>query len=216
MGLDIDEAKREAAGWQELADEYAQDAAEAKAETAAIATRLDESESALDEIRGQRDDLLRRMQDTETDLKEAQRGRRSSGRLSVDELFRWLWPELELDPDSIEVLEHDFPRPTPILRALNRLANDDLRYRAVTCREVKESDGLREVCDHFATGDPDAGPMGRVYFRSLPDGRKFVLIHKKKDGKEQRRTWRRFAGRNLDVVPSQQEHVDLPSSAVGS
>jgi hypothetical protein len=202
VGLDVQAAKNEAVEWQRLAEDFAQDAARANTAVSAIQARLEESEMQIGEVKDERDELIRYMDGLQTDLREAQRGRRSRGRLSVEDLLRGLWPKLEFDPDSLEALENDFPRTTQVLWTLNRLANDKLPHRPVTCTRVKESDGLREADCHIATGDPDAGPMGRIYFRPLSDGRKYVLIHKKRDAKEQRRTWQRFAGRDLAAIPS--------------
>lgn len=73
-----------------------------------------------------------------------------------------MWRDLELDPDSLENLE-DFPRPTAMLQAKQRMAENKSPCHPVTSRGVKGSHALREVDAHIATGDPNAADMGRIY-----------------------------------------------------
>lgn len=201
LGLDVEAERASAAEWEKLASEYADDADNARRTTTQVHADLEELRVTLRAKEEECGGLVRHVQELELDLKEAQRARPDQAlRLSVDAVFEGLWPSLQLDPDSFETIATGFPRPGPILRALNALANGTLPCHVVTCRDVKESDGIREVKGHFPTGDADCADMGRLYYRCLPDGRKFVLVHKKKNGKEQERTWRRFAARDLAAL----------------
>lgn len=191
--------RQSAAEWQALAEAYVRDAAQQTEAAAAAEALTRDKDRQIKDLTAQCDALGVRVNDLELDLKEAQRGRRASGRLSADALLGWMWPDLELDPDSLENLE-DFPRPTAMLQALHKLAANQLPCHPVTGDGVKQCASLHEVDQKIATGDPDAGPMGRIYYRVLPDGRKLVLIHKKKNDKEQQRTWRRFIGRDLRAL----------------
>lgn len=113
----------------------------------------------------------------------------------LDELIGQLFPHLYLGGDSLEEIEREFSDPTALLGVLKRL---DLRLD-VPLKATSEA-SVREVDIHIATGTAGCGHRGRIYTRTLADGRLWVLVHRKHDKKEQSHMIAKFASRSAPLA----------------
>jgi hypothetical protein len=84
------------------------------------------------------------------------------------------------DEESVRTIKTGFPKPSALFDVLFRL---ELKAD-LTAKPLKGKKGWWEVAS-IATGDPSAGNMGRIYYRTAGD-RIDVSIHRKKDDSEQR------------------------------
>jgi hypothetical protein len=99
------------------------------------------------------------------------------------------YDRLEFVADAAEELLAGFTDDTQLFRMLEQLQNRE----DVSAKRIAAADGWREVNQHINTGNSTgSADMGRVYFRKIENDRLSVVIHCKKDDREQSRLFEKL------------------------
>lgn len=138
-----------------------------------------------EDLVGQQKSLLGELAQAEQDRKEALRIPKHTGRVNADDLLAATFPHLAFDADFVETLTR-FPDWQPLMRILWRLQIKDATLHTTAIRSRANDPRIFEVKHHIATGDPDGGALGRLYYVVLQNGQICVTLHRKKNDDEQR------------------------------
>ena len=152
-----------------------------------------EKVTSLEEAVRSRTSQLTEVLDEQRERRTAEREKsQSKVRPNLERFLSKLFKRCVLDRESADTLL-EFERPAKAVREIMRIDDDDPQLKAVA-KKVKGYDRWWEL-SNVHTGASGKSAMGRIYFRPH-DGDVIVVVHRKKDGDEQRR----FMERRLVVV----------------
>ena len=87
------------------------------------------------------------------------------------------------DRSAVETIAKQFFDHQPLFSVLTQLD----KVETVEFRRLSSvGKGWCEINKRIQTGQKGTGNLGRIYYHPLPDGRQFVVVHRKQDEKEQK------------------------------
>lgn len=94
---------------------------------------------------------------------------------------------IDIDDAAVDTISDWFLDPLPLFKILKSLNNKE----SLPSKNISTAGGWFEIQEHIGTGQ---SKMGRVYFKKQKSGRLAVVIHHKKDNKEQNRYFKNTLG----------------------